>query len=63
VKELEEAKEAGKRNMSIAEQRFSKLGRYKRMMRKMNRSRFQFTLMTIMRLDHKERENKKHVRT
>ncbi|KAG1656588.1 hypothetical protein FOA52_006623 [Chlamydomonas sp. UWO 241] len=51
VKLLEATRVSGKRNMSVAEQCCSKLSRHRFSLNNMNRQRFQFMLMVIMKLD------------
>jgi hypothetical protein len=51
VQLLEDARADATRNMSVAEQRFSKLSLHRHSMNNMNRQRFQFMLMVIMMLD------------
>jgi hypothetical protein len=46
----------GGRNLSMAEQQFSILGRHRRSLNHMNRARFQFMLMKIADLDHAARK-------
>jgi uncharacterized membrane protein len=62
VPELEEARLAGKRNMSVCEQQFSVFSRYRFSMNRMNRVRFNFMLVVALCLGQ-ERHAARPVRT
>lgn len=57
VQELTDLKAEGKRNLSLAEQRFKQVARHKSSFNRMNRQRFGFMLSKICDLDCKARGN------